>query len=153
MTNAAGGSTVMRMPGICALAAILMAAAFSARATAAPAPLPAMMAPLPNGIEVRHGGPLLTVTALSDEIVRVRIARDGTMPEDSSWAVPAEMRAHSVAVTPLQNGFATRAIRVAIDPESLELTITDLGGKVIVADAAEPISLDGRAFTFARLCA
>jgi alpha-glucosidase len=135
------------MPGICALAAISMAVAFSARATAGPAPLPAVMAPLPNGIEVRHGGRLLNVTALSDEIVRVRIARDGTMPEDSSWAVPAEMRTHRVPVTPLQNGFATRAIRVTVNAETLALTISDLAGKVIVADAAQPISLDGRAFT------
>lgn len=101
----------------------------------------------PDGIEARHGRVLMRVTALTDQIVRVRIARDGVMPENSSWAVLPAMRAHRAAVTPLENGFATGTIRVAVDPARLALTITDLTGKVIAADSGEPIALDGRAFT------
>jgi alpha-glucosidase len=136
------------MPRICALAAIVMAIASAAQASGAPPAINsgAAISP-PNGMEVRRGGVLLNVTALTDAIVRVRIARDGVMPEDSSWAVPSEMRAHRVPVTPLKNGFTTGAVRVAVDPTSLALTITDLSGKVIVADSSDPISLDGRAFT------
>jgi alpha-glucosidase len=138
----------MRMPTICALAAILIAPATAAQASGAP-PVgsSAVVAPRPNGLEVRRGSLLLNVTALTDEIVRIRIARDGVMPEDSSWAVPGALRAHRVPVRQLNDGFATGKIRVAVDPDSLALTVTDLGGKVIVADSGEPVSLDGRAFT------
>ena len=34
----------------------------------------------------------MRITALTDSIVRVRIARDGKFPEDASWAVPAAVR-------------------------------------------------------------
>ena len=82
---------------------------------------------LSNGAEVRHGPVLMRVTALTDHILRVRIARDGTLPEDASWAVPAAVRAKSVAVTPTADGFATKALKVAIAPD-LSLTVTDPDG-------------------------
>src|SRR4051812_33515676 len=86
-----------------------------------------------DGLEVHRGRVLMRVTALTDEIIRVRIARDGLLPEDASWAVLPAMRAHRATVTPLDNGFATSAIRVTVDPSSLALTIVDLTGKVITA--------------------
>jgi alpha-glucosidase len=97
-------------------------------------------------VEVTKGTTILRVTALTDSILRVRIARDGHFPEDASWAVPAAARAQHVAVTPAANGFATKALRVQIDP-ALRLTVTDSAGKIIVADAADPVKLDGTAFT------
>ncbi len=105
------------------------------------------IARLPGGVEARQGRVLVRVTALTDQILRVRVARDGALPEDSSWAVLPGMRAGRVAVTPIENGFATGALRVTIDPATLALTVGDRSGKVIVADSASPISLDGRAFT------
>jgi alpha-glucosidase len=89
---------------------------------------------------------LLRATALTDDIVRVRIGHDGALPEDSSWAVLPEMRARHAPVAPLQNGFATRDLRVTVDPASLSLTVTDPSGKPIVADTGEPIFLDGHGF-------
>ncbi|MFL6758437.1 MAG: TIM-barrel domain-containing protein [Sphingomonas sp.] len=100
-----------------------------------------------DGLEVHRGRVLMRVTAVTDQIIRVRIARDGILPEDASWAVLPAMRAHHAAVTPLDDGFATNAIRVTVDPSSLALTVADLSGKVISADRGSPMSLDGRAFT------
>lgn len=97
-------------------------------------------------VEVTKGTTILRVTALTDSILRVRIARDGHFPEDASWAVPAAARAQHSAVTPAANGFATKALRVQIDP-SLRLTVTDSAGKTIVADDSDPVTLDGTAFT------
>ena len=112
----------------------------------APRALPSNIA-RPDGIEVERGQLLLRATALTDDIVRVRVGRDGSLPEDASWAVPREMRESHVAVTALPNGFATRSVRVIIDPATLKLTVTDLSGNLVVADADQPISLNGRAFT------
>src|SRR6266404_2346411 len=85
--------------------------------------------PRSDGFEVRRGRVLMRVTALTDQVLRVRIARDGVLPEDASWAVLSPVRARHVAVTPVANGFATGAIRVAVDPSDLALTVTDLSGK------------------------
>jgi alpha-glucosidase len=89
----------------------------------------------------------MRVTALTDEILRIRVARDGTLPEDSSWAVLPAMRARHAPVTPMANGFKTGTVRISIDPATLSLIVADLSGRTIVADARSPISFDGRAFT------
>ena len=100
-----------------------------------------------DGIDVRRGGVVMRVTALTDSILRVRIARDGTMPEDASWAVLPAMRAHSVKVAPAKDGFATQQLNVRVDPATMALTVTDADGKVISADTASPVDLDDTAFT------
>ena len=99
-----------------------------------------------DSFEMRSGDVTLRVTALTDDILRVRIARGGKFGEDASWAVAPEMRARRAKVTPAANGFATAHLRVTVDPESLRLTVTDLAGKPITSDAA-PIAFDGRGFT------
>ncbi|MGN6620513.1 MAG: glycoside hydrolase family 31 protein [Sphingomonas sp.] len=100
-----------------------------------------------DGIEVRRGDTVMRVTALTDDILRVRIARGGTFPEDASWAVLPAMRAAAVKVAPAADGFATGAVTVHVDPATLALTVTDRAGRVISADAAQPLSFDGTAFT------
>src|SRR5689334_1283095 len=133
----------MRMTRACAFFALLLATISSAaQAATAPTAPSAEAAPL-DGLESHRGGVLMRVTALTDQIIRVRIARDGVLPEDSSWAVPSVIRAHRAAITRLNNGFATGAIRVTVDPASLALTVTDPSGKVIVADSNSPISFAG----------
>src|SRR4051812_29394032 len=109
----------------CTLALCLLIGASSA-AHAAPVPSDAASAPgglshRADGVDARLGPVLLQATALTDEIVRVRISREGPLPEDSSWAVLPGMRARHAAVTPLGKGFATRALRVTVDPATLKI--------------------------------
>src|SRR4029078_11632327 len=102
---------------------------------------------LPNGADVGNATATLRVTALTDGIVRVRIARGGAFAEDASWAVPRDVRMKSVAVRATADGFATGAMAVHIDPATLGLTVTDPAGKAIVADAPGALRFDGRGFT------
>ena len=102
--------------------------------------------PLADGIEAANGTATLRVTALTDNILRVRIARGGAFPEDASWAVPHEARTKSVPVHATANGFTTGALAVRLDPATLGLTVSDLQGKTIVADLGDAVRFDGRGF-------
>src|ERR1700732_429094 len=66
-----------------------------------------------------HSGPLfMRVTALADDVLRVRTAAAEDLPEDASWAVPEEMRGRSIHVNVKQIGdgveFHTAALAVRI---------------------------------------
>ena len=142
----------MKIGSSVACALILSSVGYSAPANATQAAAlirsaPGTIAQRADGLEARHGQVLLRVTALTNEIIRVRIGRGGRLPEDASWAVLPAMRAGHVAVAPAADGFTTASLRVIVDPATLKLTVTDRTGKPIVADSNEPISLDARAFT------
>jgi alpha-glucosidase len=132
------------------LAAALATLAAPALSQQAPLPPPIPAVPLRNGAEMSNGSATIRVTALTDSILRVRVARAGRFPEDASWAVPAEVRAKSVRVEPLANGFETAALNVAINPKTLALTVSDRQGRRIHADAAKPIRFEGSAFTLSK---
>jgi alpha-glucosidase len=104
---------------------------------------------LPNGVAVEDGSIREEITALRDNVVRVRIGRNGVMPEDASWAVQADARHSRAQVTPESSastfGFRTHLLNVQIDKSSLRLTILDLSGKVIQQDAL-PVHFDGTSF-------
>jgi alpha-glucosidase len=102
--------------------------------------------PLPSGLEAVNDVARIRVTALTDSILRVRIGKGGALGEDASWAVPSDVRHHSVPVTATPDGFQTKSVAVHVDPASLRLNVTDLQGRTIVADSAEPIRFDGTAF-------
>jgi alpha-glucosidase len=102
--------------------------------------------PIPSGIEASNGATAIRITALGDSLLRVRIARDRHFAEDSSWAVSAEVRRRSVSVRRTPDGFETGAMKVHLDPDNLALTVTDLHGRIIVADTDKPIAFDGTAF-------
>jgi alpha-glucosidase len=124
------------------LAALVVAAAIvSGPATAEP------IRHLANGIEAANGSARTRVTALTDSIVRVRVARGGNFGEDASWAVPAPVRRGSVRVSATADGFRTNAITVHLDPATLQLTLTDAAGRTISADLPEPLRFDGDGFT------
>ena len=61
--------------------------------------------PLRDGIEVQAGSASLRITALRDDIIRVRIAPGKNFPEDASWAVLPEPRGKSVNVQPAARRF------------------------------------------------
>src|SRR5580692_9430315 len=56
-----------------------------------------------DGADIRSGSWFMRVTALTDDILRVRAAAAGDLPEDASWAVPEEMRGRSVHVSVRQH--------------------------------------------------
>ena len=109
-----------------------------------------------NGIEIRSGAAVMQITALRDDVLRVRVGAAGQLPEDASWAVLASARAATVAVTPEQNastvGFKTAKLRVSIHKDPLELTVTDRNGRVIAQDLpGRPVEYHGAAFRVYRM--
>ena len=102
---------------------------------------------LANGTEAGNAEGTVRATALTDGIVRVRIAHGAAFPEDASWAVPREVRAKSVPVHATPDGFTTGALAVHINPATRAVSVTDLQGKPIVADAPDGLRFDGRGFT------
>ena len=106
---------------------------------------------LPSGIEVYSGKGIIQVIALRDDVVRVRIARDGVLPEDASWAVLPSAHQQRASVTAETGdgavGFRTRCLRVQIERASLRLIVTDLDGTVLEADAAGwPVEFHDKVF-------
>jgi alpha-glucosidase len=99
---------------------------------------------MPNGIEVSGNGVVIRVTALRDDVLRVRASKDGSSMEDESWAVLAGPRAASVPVTPEGSGFRTKALRVSFDG-NMRLTVSDLAGHVLQQDD-RPIEYHGSSF-------
>jgi alpha-glucosidase len=106
---------------------------------------------LENGIQASLGEQRVLVTALTDSILRVRIGRGGRLPEDASWAVPAAARALRSPVRPTSDGFDTAALRVHVNPGTLQLTIEDAGGRTVLADSPDPIRFDGQGFTLRKV--
>jgi alpha-glucosidase len=94
--------------------------------------------PLRDGIELQAGPATLRITALRDDIIRVRIS-PGALPEDASWAVLAGPRSKSIDVKPIQDdasvGFRTAALDVRVERNPLRVVIRDLAGNIISADA------------------
>src|SRR5579859_8103851 len=95
--------------------------------------------PLRDGIQIQAGAAILRITALRDDIIRVRIAPTSTLPEDASWAVLADARGKSVEAQSEQDsgavGFHTAALDVRVERNPLRLVIRDRSGTIICADA------------------
>jgi alpha-glucosidase len=106
---------------------------------------------LPSGIEVRTGKSLLRVEALRDDVLRVRLAEDGVLAEDASWAVLPVARTSRVNVVAQSDetsvGFRTTALLVKIDRGSSHLTISDLQGHILQNDAVGwPVEFHGSSY-------
>ncbi len=103
---------------------------------------------LPNGIQISAQNTILQITALRDDVLRVRATDNGRLPEDASWAVlPAAREASVQTVADIANGqmgFHTASLRVKCDA-TLRLTVTDLSGKILQQDA-RPIEWHGHSF-------
>src|SRR5438552_3840731 len=133
----------------CVLAALALAA------TVAPRPADAQsiqgasgsIGHLANGVEASNGSARIRITALTDSIIRIRIAHGGNFSEDASWAVPAAVRHQGVAVSATTDGFRTNSIAVHLNPNTLQLVMSDLAGRTITADLPEPMRFDRQSFT------
>ncbi|MDE3186778.1 MAG: DUF5110 domain-containing protein [Acidobacteriota bacterium] len=94
---------------------------------------------LPDGMQIQAGAAQLRITALRDDIVRVRVSSGAQLPEDASWAVLPEARTASVRVQPVTDaasvGFRTAALDVRVERKPLRLVVSDLAGHVLCADA------------------
>jgi alpha-glucosidase len=96
-----------------------------------------------NGIKIE-------ISAPRADIIRVR-AGDGSLPEDASWAVLPQSRETRAPLEISDKGdtteIRTAQLIVRIDDKSLAITITDLAGKTILADApGTPIHFDNGGF-------
>jgi len=124
------------------IATLASAAAQTAAAPQTPVVIDAVTASevLQDGLQIQAGSAALRITALRDDIVRVRISPTATLPEDASWAVLPEPRGKTVSVRPMQDdasvGFRTAALDVRVERNPLRIVIRDLSGNVISADAS-----------------
>ena len=125
-------------------------AVLASPANAIPPPVPFAI-PIKSGVEVRNDTGVMRVTAITDSIIRVRIARGGRFPEEASWAVPAEVRARGVNVDLMANGFRTGALDVRIGQDSLGVDISDRQGHFIQRDPANAVSFAGSRFTLRKI--
>ena len=101
---------------------------------------------LEGGVELAKGDTIIRVDALRVDVLRVRIGREGALPEDASWAALAEARSTRATTTPEPYGFATQAVRAAFDLATGALAVRDRSGRVILADVAVPFTCDGEGF-------
>jgi alpha-glucosidase len=104
---------------------------------------------LPNGIDIRASNLREQITALRDDVLRVRVVRSGELPEDASWAVLPEVRVKSTIVKPEitagSAGFRTSVLRVVVDRKTLRIKILDLAGNLLNEDA-RPSQFEGGSF-------
>ena len=138
---------------------VLFSAAIHITVTAQNQPKPAFVRldrvtashPTANGIEIRSGSALMQITALRDDLVRVRVGPSGQLPEDASWAVLPASRTATASVTQESNsttvGFRTAKLHVIVRKDPLEISVTDPQGRVILQDLpGRPIEYHGPAF-------
>src|SRR5712691_5064945 len=110
--------------------------------------------PLRDGIELQAGPATLRITALRDDIIRVRIS-PGALPEDASWAVLPASRTKSIDVQPIDDaasvGFRTATLEVRAERNPLRLVVRDLAGNIISADAVgRPVRFQLGGFTVSK---
>jgi alpha-glucosidase len=106
-----------------------------------------------DGVDIEDGSTREEITALRDDVIRIRVGRNGTMPEDASWAVLPEARHSRINVTPESStasfGFRTKSIQVQIARSNLQLTVRDLKGEIVQQDAM-PVRFDGNSFRISK---
>jgi alpha-glucosidase len=104
-----------------------------------------------NGMDIRSGSAVMSIMALRDDVIRIRVGPRGELPEDASWAVMPQARTEQVSVTQETNetsvGFRTKILRIQVDRATMHLRITDLNGTVVEEDAVDrPIKFHRAAF-------
>ena len=118
-------------------------------AQAAPANTSRQDSPGRSEIEISSGELHEQVIALRENVLRVRMWRGDSRPEDASWAVLSSARRSTVAATRATEkdhiNLRTTALIAEVDKSTLELTVSDLSGNVIQKDA-RPITYFGDSF-------
>lgn len=106
---------------------------------------------IPSGIELHSGAAIIQIISLRDDVLHVRISRDGELPADGSWAVLEEARNHRSEVVsdnlPGKLGFHTRSLRIEYRLSDSRLRVLDLAGNVLQEDAhGWPVEFHGDMF-------
>jgi alpha-glucosidase len=104
---------------------------------------------LPYGVELHAGPAVMRIDTLRRDVLRVRVAPDGVLPEDASWAVLPDARRSGLLVrpeiTPTEVTFITESLKVRIERSPLRLIVEDLAGNVITEDApGRPVEFAGK---------
>jgi alpha-glucosidase len=142
-----GARSILLLLGAC----LCSGGAGADSSAASPAAAGAVVTVRGDGADVQSGALRMSVDALADDLLRVRIAPAGSFPEDASWVVPAALRAQRVSVQPWSEagalGFRTAALSVRIERAPLRLVVKNLQGQVLSEDALqEAVELHGPAF-------
>lgn len=109
-----------------------------------------------NTLSVRKGVVIIEVAALRDDVFRIRIGRDGTLPRDESWAALESSRNGKAEVRDVDTssafGLATRGGSIQIDRISGAISVENVDHTVILADAPSgPFAADGKGFQLTKL--
>jgi alpha-glucosidase len=102
--------------------------------------------PRPDGMDVRIGQRLERITALANDIVRVRIGLTGQLPADESWAVLDTARHGAAKARAIAHGFAAGSLVVTIDPSTGRLTVSDTSNRTLYRETAVPSTRDSSGF-------
>ncbi len=92
---------------------------------------------LPNGVELTAGTAHVHVVAVSDSVIRVRVAPDGNFPKDLSWAIlPSNAPAPKVTVqdSPQAVEMTTPHHKVRIQKSPLLIAFLDPAGNLLQQD-------------------
>src|SRR4051812_13636430 len=117
-------------------------ASFFALAQAEWRPLPAIgnVTKLNNGVELQAGKARIRVTALTDTVIRIRVAPDGNFSTQESWAVVPEAKTWLAAVRLADESgrveISTSSLRVRIQKNPPAIAILNSAGEIIAQDAA-----------------
>lgn len=103
----------------------------------------------PSGVELTAGAARISVTAVADGTVRVRVAPDGHFSTEPSWAVIAKPQAVKVTVSDSPSAVAIQlpsgSVRISKNP--FGVTFLDATGAVISQDdPTMPVAYHGKEF-------
>jgi len=106
---------------------------------------------LPNGVELRAGQIAVRVTAVSDSVIRVRYAKDGTFPDKVSFAVVPDpgFVASRVQITNTEKTvfLSTGRFNARIEKATMRIVFEETSGKVILQDhPGYPVAWNGEEF-------
>jgi len=103
----------------------------------------------PHSVIVTAGPAEVEIIAVSDSTIRVRVAPDGKLGPDHSWAIVDHANdpksAFKVVDETKQATLSTAAVKVVINKDPLQISFHDAQGNVINADSM-PMAFDGPQF-------
>jgi alpha-glucosidase len=102
---------------------------------------------IPNGVELEAGRARIRITAISNSILRVRVAPDGKFPDDFSWAVlPGSGKTIATTLKETESGWElmTGSVTVRIRKSPPGIAFLDSAGHVLSEDDPDhPMAWDG----------